>query len=417
MGDTQPTAEIVSFGGAVVKITARGNGFFKLSWREARMGRSTTAVSLERARAAARKKVRELAAGAGSRLVLQVEAEAIEVMKKIIGARSLSGVVEQLGDWVLRLGGWEHLGRAVEGYLKAGHGKLDRCTIAGAVARFLAGHAKSAVLYRGGMRKELEAGALRFGTVSVCDVDAPMLEAFVSRLNADGSEPGARYFNNRLATWKTFLNSCRQWGMLLREDPHAGEVIKRRKEADRVPEIWGIDQAAAILKTVAAEENESLNYLVTGCWMGLRPFEMRRVTASMWDWEQGYLNVGAHVAMKTMQQRFVPIPPNVREMLYERMTKPVRYWGADSPMGRRPAKHIVRADDQAFVAKLLRAKGLITEWPQDVMRHSYISYRLAQGHGRGQVAEWAGNSESEIRKSYRRPLRKEDGDRWFELRL
>jgi hypothetical protein len=70
-----------------------------------------------------------------------------------------------------------------------------------------------------------------------------------------------------------------------------------------------------------------------------------------------------------------------------------------------------------FLSKLLREKGLIKEWPQDVMRHSYISYRLAQGYGRGQVAEWAGNSEGEIRRSYRRPLRKEDGDRWFEVGL
>lgn len=412
--------ELVRFGGAEVKIYERSDGLFKVYWREARKAVTTTKMRLEGERGAlafARKKVRELAGMAGTRSVSVLEAEAVDGLRGLAGERSMTAVVDQLKDLVSRMGGFGHVVRACENYIKAGHGKLDRTSVAVAVARFLAGHEKSAVLYRGGMRKELAAGVVRFGTVSVCDVDADMLESFVSRLNEDGTEPGARYFNNRLATWKTFLNRCRQWGMLLREEAHAGEVIKRRKEADRVPEIWGIDQGARILKTVAAEENESLNYLVTGCWMGLRPFEMRRVTASMWDWEQGYLNVGAHVAMKTMQQRFVPIPANVRELLYERMTAPVRYWGANSPQGRRIAKHIVRVDDQAFVAKLLRAKGLITEWPQDVMRHSYISYRLAQGHGRGQVAEWAGNSESEIRKSYRRPLRKEDGDRWFEVRL
>jgi integrase len=420
MGDAKLHTEVVQYGGQKVKILERANGFFSIYWRELRKARLTTRSRLDGAdgaRAFAKVKVRELAGKAGMRAVPVLEAEAVEGFKGIVGGRSLPAVVDQLKDLVSRMGGFGHLVRACENYLKAGHGRLDRSSVEMAVSRFLAGHAKSAVLYRGGMRKELEAGVLRFGTVSVCDIDAAMLEAFVSRANEDGSEPGARYFNNRLATWKTFLNCCRQWGMLLREEPHAGEVIKRRKEADRVPEIWGIEQAASILKAVAAEENESLNYLVTGCWMGLRPFEMRRVTAAMWDWEQGYLNVGAHVAMKTMQQRFVPIPPNVRELLYERMTAPVRVWGAASPMGRRIAKHIVRADDQAFVAKLLRAKNLITEWPQDVMRHSYISYRLAQGHGRGQVAEWAGNSESEIRKSYRRPLRKEDGDRWFEVRL
>jgi integrase len=368
---------------------------------------------LERARELAKAKVRELAGKAGSRMVSVIEAEAVDGLKEVIGQRSMPAVVEQLKDLVGRVGGYKHVVRACENYIKAGHGRLDRATVAVAVTRFLALHAKSATLYRDGMKKELQAGALRFGGVSVCDLDAGILEAFIGRLNADGSEPGARYFNNRLATWKTFLNKCRSWGMLLREEPHAGEMIKRRKEADRVPEIWGVDQAAKILRAVATELNESLNYVVTGCWMGLRPFEMRRVTAKMWDWTQGYLDVGAEVAMKTMQQRFVPIPPNVRELLYERLTTDMR-WGLKY---RRKAKHIVRADDQVFVSTLLRGKKLITEWPQDVMRHSYISYRLAQGHGRGQVAEWAGNSESEIRKSYRRPLRKEDGEAWFGIGL
>ena len=413
MAAKQTKVEIVSYGGATARIKRRGDGLWMVRWREAKRGRSTTTVTVERARELARTKVRELAGKAGARMVTVLEAEAVEGMKAIVGARSLPAVVEQLKDLVERVGGFQHVVRACEGYIKAGHGRLDRAPVHEAVTRFLGLHAKSATLYRDGMKKELQAGARRFGAVSVCDLDAVMLEAFISRLNEDGSEPGARYFNNRLATWKTFLNRCRSWGMLLREEPHAGETIKRRKEADRVPEIWGVDQAAQILRVVKAEMNESLNYVVTGCWMGLRPFEMRRVTAPMWDWTQGYLDVGAHVALKTMQQRFVPIPPNVRELLYERLTADIR-WGLKY---RRKARHIVRADDQVFVSALLREKKLINEWPQDVMRHSYISYRLAQGHGRGQVAEWAGNSESEIRKSYRRPLRTEDGDRWFQIGL
>ena len=344
-------------------------------------------------------------------MVSILEAEAVDGLRVVAGGRSLPAVVGQIKDLVERVGSLTHLARAAENYIKAGHGKLDRCTVEVAVGRFYASHGRSAALYRAGLRKELDAGVGAFGGVSVCDVEAGALEAFISRANEDGSEPGARYWNNRLATWKTFLNRCREWGMLLREEPHAGELIKRRKEADKVPEIWGVSQARDILEAVATEENESLNFLVTGCWMGLRPFEMRRVTAGMWDWERGYLNVGAEVALKTMKQRFVPIPENVRELLYERMTVAKRYWGTGS--GRSVAKYIVKTTDQVLVAALLRKRGLITEWPQDVMRHSYISYRLAQGHGRGQVAEWAGNSESEIRKSYRRPLRKEDGDAWF----
>jgi integrase len=346
-------------------------------------------------------------------MVSVLEAEAVDGLKDVIGARSLPAVVEQLKDLVARVGGFQHVTRACENYIKAGHGKLDRSPVSGAVARFVKLHAKSAGMYRRGLQKELNAFVIAHGGVSVADIDAEILQAWIGRVNEDGGAPGWRYFNNRLATWKTFLNRCREWGMLVRDEDHAGEIVKPMKRVDSVPEIWGIDQARSILNAVTTGLNESLTYLVTGCWMGLRPFEMQRVTPRMWDWTQGYLDVGADVAMKTMQQRFVPIPPNVRELLYERLTAEHRVWGTHQ--GRRPAKHIVRSDDQAFLSSLLREKGLITEWPQDVMRHSYISYRLAQGHGRGQVAEWAGNSESEIRKSYRRPLRKEDGNAWFEI--
>jgi hypothetical protein len=84
---------------------------------------------------------------------------------------------------------------------------------------------------------------------------------------------------------------------------------------------------------------------------------------------------------------------------------------------KRRAKTCTRSDDQVFLSELLRERGVIKTWPQDVMRHSYISYRLAQGHGRGQVAEWAGNSEAVIRQRYRRPLRAEDGAAWFRVGL
>lgn len=396
MGAGQTKVEVVAYGGVTARIKPRSNGFYAITWREAKKGRSTTAVTLEGARKTAKAKVRELAGKAGSRMVSTLEAEAVDGLKSVIGARSMPAVVEQLKDLVTRVGGFQHVTQACENYIKAGHGRLVRSTVHETVTRFLKLHAKSAVLYRGGMRKELQAGALRFGAVSVCDVDETMLETFIGRLNEDGAEPGARYFNNRLATWKTFMNRAREWGMLLRGEPHAAEKIKRRKEADVVPEIWSVELMKRILKCAMKELPQSLPYLVTGCWMGCRPFEIQRLDASMWDWKRGYLDIGAAVAMKTMQQRFVPIPDNVKALLKGREFRTI-------------------TDDQVHLSKLLRDKGIIKEWPQDVMRHSYISYRLAQGHGRGQVAEWAGNSESEIRKSYRRPLRKEDGDKWFEI--
>jgi integrase len=402
--------QIVSFGGASARISQRGDGNFTVRWREAKKGRSTTSTSREGAVELARKKVRELAGQQGSRLVSVIEAEAIEGLKQVVGNRSLSGVVEQLGDMVRRAGGWEHLGRAVEAYLKAGHGQVLRVPVGVAVSRFLESQAGSAVLYRRGLKKELEAFVRVYADVSVCDVSEGLLKPWISRVNEDGGEPGARYFNNRLATWKTFMNRCREWGMLAKGEDHAGEVLKPRKMADWVPEIWTVPEVEKILSLVRDELPECLNFLVIGCWLGLRPFEMHRLKWDAWDWERGYVDVGADVALKTMQQRFVPIPDNVRAMLYGRHED--ARWGRRY---KRRAKTCTRSDDQVFLSELLRERGVIKTWPQDVMRHSYISYRLAQGHGRGQVAEWAGNSEAVIRQRYRRPLRAEDGAAWFRV--
>ena len=416
MEPAQLLSEDIVYGGVTVQIRERSNGFYKVYWREARKQRSTTKVKLtgpKGAREFAKQKARELSGKAGSRTVMQIEAEAIDEFKGLIGSRSLPGAVEQLKDAVGRLGGWEHVGRAFDNYIKAGHGRLDRSPAEIAVPRFLKQFKTG--FYKRGLQKELQAFSAVNGKVSICDIDEDLLKAWIGRENEDGSPPGWRYFNNRLATWKTFLNRCRKWGMLVRDEDHAGELVQRMKKITSMPPIWEVDLVKKMLPLVIAELNESLAYFVTGNWMGLRPFEMHRVLPKKWDWTRDYLNIDAEVAQKVMHERFVPIPANVRALLYDRLSAPVAFWGTHQ--GRRPARHIVRSDDQVFLSRLFRDKGLINEWPQDVMRHSYISYRLAEGHGLGQVAEWSGNSEREIRKSYRRPLRKEEGASWFEIGL
>jgi hypothetical protein len=65
------------------------------------------------------------------------------------------------------------------------------------------------------------------------------------------------------------------------------------------------------------------------------------------------------------------------------------------------------------LSAFLRAEGIVTGWTQDVMRHSYISYRIARGDSLARIAEEAGNSESIIRRRYRRPVRASEGDQWF----
>ncbi len=393
-------AEIVTYQGMTARITPRTNGWFIVRWREAKQGRSTTCTTLSAARILASKKVRELAAKSGSRMVTVLEAETAESFRELCGARSMTTVMDLLRSGVDRCGGWDGVGRAIEEWLRAGHGVITREPVSSAVKRFLTEHAESAVLYKAGLRKELEAYAEAYSSVSVCDISEPMLLAWISR-----GKPGPRYFNNRLATWKTFLNRCRVWNYVVKGKSHPAEVIKRAKEEDSAPEILTGDQATKALAIVKQENAQLLPYLVIGGWMGLRPFELTRITWDAWDWDRGYLDVGAKVAKKVMQQRFVPIPANVLAMRPQ------------LEAAHRNKAKCCRRHDREDLSILLKQHEIIKEWPQDVLRHSYISYQLALGHGRGQVAEWAGNSEQVIRKSYRRPLRKQDGETWCKIGL
>ncbi len=59
------------------------------------------------------------------------------------------------------------------------------------------------------------------------------------------------------------------------------------------------------------------------------------------------------------------------------------------------------------------AKSLGLSWPNNVLRHSYISYRLATLQNANQVALEAGNSPDIIFKHYRELVTEEAAGEWF----
>lgn len=338
----------------------------------------------------ARAKVRALSAGQGGQMITAAEAELVRRLKDVAGERSPFTVVEQLEDMVKRLGGWEHLQRALRLYEASGMARVERMPVRVAKDRFLAGYETKARFTRAGLRKELAAFAVAHPDLAVCDVTTEVLEPWIAR-----GEPAPRFFNNRLATWRTFLNRCRSWNYWPKGEKHAGELIAKRTEPRHAVPILTPLQARAVLGILPEKH---VPYFVIGCWLGLRPFELTRLEWSAFDWGRGYVSVGAHVARKTMEERFVPLNDTARELL--------------APWRREKGKCCL-VHDREEISKLARAAGILTEWPQDVMRHSYISYRIALGHSKHEIAEAAGNSEGVIRRRYRRPLMRQDGQAWF----
>jgi hypothetical protein len=72
------------------------------------------------------------------------------------------------------------------------------------------------------------------------------------------------------------------------------------------------------------------------------------------------------------------------------------------------------AETYGKVTCLARRLGI--KWPHNVLRHSFISYRIAKVKTANEVALEAGNSPMVIFKNYRELATEEQADAWFAIR-
>lgn len=246
------------------------------------------------------------------------------------------------------------------------------------------------------MRKAITSFANAHQGIQMHEIEAAALKAWLQR-----NDVAAATYNNRRGFWITFMNWCREHLRCLpMKAKHAAERLPRMKEGDRVPPIFTPAVAIAALKALP---DHYLPTFIVGTWMGPRPqSELRKIDWKDFDWKRGYLHITLEVARKTPRERFVPIPPNVKAML-----KPFI----------KPEGQISGREHVGRISAFLRAAKVIERWPQDIMRHSSISYAIADGHGYGQVAEWHGNSEGIIKRRYRRPLNRHDAKEWYAIGL
>jgi hypothetical protein len=137
--------------------------------------------------------------------------------------------------------------------------------------------------------------------------------------------------------------------------------------------------------------------LAIAAFSGIRMAELNRLSWSAVDLDRGFIELRAAQA-KTASRRLIPISPNLRAWL--------------EPLNRN-GKVVRTILLYREVTALVRALGL--EWPRNVLRHSYISYRIAIVKSAEQVALEAGNSPSIIFKHYRELTTPEVAEKWFAI--
>ena len=162
-------------------------------------------------------------------------------------------------------------------------------------------------------------------------------------------------------------------------------------------QIFTPDEIAALLK---AATPAFVPILALGAFAGLRAAETERIEWRDVDLTGSFIHVAADKA-KTKSRRLVPILPNLAAWLAPYATRNGRVWKATTN------------DLQDARAATVQASGV--PWKSNGLRHSFISYRLADIQNAAQVALEAGNSPAMVFKHYRELVKPSEAKAWFAI--
>jgi integrase len=173
----------------------------------------------------------------------------------------------------------------------------------------------------------------------------------------------------------------------------------RPKLPDNPPEIFSVDELATLLNAAATQAPDIVPMLAIAAFAGIRDAEVRRLDWLEVDQTRGHIEVKSSKA-KSARRRIVELQPNLREWLkpYAGMT------GGVVPVNSRKKLDLV-----CNAAKL-------AGWPQNGLRHSFASYRLAATHDAPRVASELGHTSPQMLYStYREVVLPEEAERFWKL--
>jgi integrase len=226
------------------------------------------------------------------------------------------------------------------------------------------------------------------GTRSVASIAAADLDAWLAGLAV---APGTR--NTFRRDLRTLFSFATRRGYCP-TDP--AKHTERAEAIDAPPGILTPKQLADLL---TASGPDVLPVVAIGAFAGLRSAEIEKLDWSEVDLAGGHIEVTA-AKSKTRQRRLVPIAPNLAAWL-----QPLaKVAGPVAPIGLR--KRLDAAKERA---------GLLKEWPQNALRHSFGTYRLAACADAARVSLEMGNSPAMVFAHYRELCTPAAAKRFWEI--
>jgi integrase len=267
---------------------------------------------------------------------------------------------------------------------------IKRKAVADAMEEMIAAKKQKGVseLYLADLRYRLGVFAQAFH----CDVSA-ITPDDVQRF-FDALKLSPRSHNNFLVCLRTFFRFGQKHDWLSKEVDVLSRVEKRNGKPTPV-EIFMPSELGALLKHASPQIAPCI---ALAAFAGLRAEEILRLEWSDVERRPGFIEIAAHKA-KTATRRIVPIADSLSR------------WLAIAPRN----GELVWPHSKAWYFEALRnaaASAGIT-WKQNALRHSFISYRLAELQDVNRVALEAGNSPQMIFRHYRELATPGQDRTWF----
>ena len=179
------------------------------------------------------------------------------------------------------------------------------------------------------------------------------------------------------------------------------KTAAERSETFKVPETEiAIFTPEEIERLLLAAHARILPVIAIGAFAGIRTAEIVRLDWEDIKWDRGHIEIAGRKA-KTAARRLVPLTENLKAWLapWREETGPIVSLTAVAGA----------MNDLAIKAKIPGG------WRQNALRHSFISYRVAETGDVARTALEAGNSAKMIFRHYREVVTEDDAKVWFSI--